>query len=323
MARFVLIYIFCIAFFSSHAQSTIPGLRTPPDTAQLFAPGFFSPHHRIRDIAISPAGDEMYYTVMAHRNTFSAILYSKKTGKEWSAPQVAAFSGKYGDLEPAFSPDGKRLYFASNRPLNSAGDPKDYDIWYVERKGDKWSEPVNPGAPVNTSGDEFYPSAASNGNLYYTASFASGKGKEDIFISSFKDGKFTEPVSLDTAINTSQFEFNAFVAPDESYIIFSATGRKGAAGRGDLYISVKKQGKWQPSVMLKGNINSIALDYCPFVSAGNKALFFTSERTTIASHYKEALTIDKLNGLLDAPGNGTGKLYWINFEPLIKELTKQ
>ncbi|WP_321538323.1 hypothetical protein [Flavobacterium piscinae] len=47
---------------------------------------------------------------------------------------MVSFTGKYKDLEPFLSTDGLKLYFASNRPLTESGEPKDFDIWYVERK---------------------------------------------------------------------------------------------------------------------------------------------------------------------------------------------
>ena len=73
------------------------------------------------------------------------------------------------DLEPFITYDGLRLYFASNRPLSKKDlEPKDFDIWYTDRscKSCQWSEPVNIGLPINTSGDEFYPSVTKKNNLY-------------------------------------------------------------------------------------------------------------------------------------------------------------
>ncbi|MEJ0080379.1 MAG: hypothetical protein WDM78_05360 [Puia sp.] len=67
-----------------------------------------------------------------------------------------------------FSPDGQKLYFTSNRPLQGSDSTKDYDIWYLLKKGDDWRGPFNAGTKINTGKDEFYPSQARNGNLYFT-----------------------------------------------------------------------------------------------------------------------------------------------------------
>ena len=66
---------------------------------------------------------------------------------------------------------------------------------------------------------------------------ASTKGKDDIFVSKWENGKYTEPVSLSDSINSDGYEFNAFIAPDESYIIFTAYQREDGFGSGDLYMS--------------------------------------------------------------------------------------
>jgi hypothetical protein len=122
---------------------------------------------------------------------------------------------------------------------------KDFDIWYVEKKDSKWDEPKNLGETVNSSTDEYYPSIALSGNLYFTAAYKNSVGKEDIYVSILENGKYATPVPLDTAVNSKTFEFNAFVSPDEQFIIFTSYGRKDGKGRGDLYMSTKDaSGKW-------------------------------------------------------------------------------
>ncbi|MBK8496879.1 MAG: PD40 domain-containing protein [Chitinophagaceae bacterium] len=157
------------------------------------------------------------------------------------------------------------MFFSSNRPL-SGSEIKDFDIWVVEKENGKWGEPRNLGAPVNTKEDEFYPSITKTGNLYFTAAYKNGIGKEDVFMAKLENGKYGEPVPLDTAVNSKTYEFNAFVSPDEDFIIFTSYGRKDDNGRGDLYMSIKDaSGNWQPAKHLS-MLNSAKLDYCPFVS---------------------------------------------------------
>ena len=173
-----------------------------------------------RDLAISPDGNTIFFTVVAPQNSTSAIFYITKKGKFWSKPQTAPFSGIYPDLEPSFSPDGKKLYFASKRPLGEKT-KKDFDLWYVEKKGNTWSS-VPQHLTFCTDYDEFYPSVTSTGNVYFTASYDFEKSKEDIYISVFENGNYSKPIAIDTAINSPLYEFNAYVTPDESFIIFTA-----------------------------------------------------------------------------------------------------
>ena len=246
---------------------------------------------------------------------FQAITCSKKKNGSWSTPEVALFSGRYSDLEPAFSSDGKKLFFASNRPITGE-QVKDFDIWYVEKINGNWSDPVNIGAPVNTPADEFYPSVAANGNLYFTAQYKSGIGKEDIYVSRWDPAGYQPPVVLDTMVNSPMFEFNAYVSPDEQFIIFSSQGRKDDKGRGDLYTCVKDQNNlWKPARNLK-ELNSDRLDYCPFVSFDRKILFFTSESHSLKRFYDQPLSYDELIQIPAQPRNGLGNIYWVRFSSL-------
>ncbi len=79
------------------------------------------------------------------------LKFSKFDNGSWSKPETAPFSGRSRDGGPAFSPDGNRIYFYSRRPLQEDAEGKhDNDIWYVEKKGTGWRQPVNLGNPVNT-----------------------------------------------------------------------------------------------------------------------------------------------------------------------------
>ncbi len=80
-----------------HSQSKIDFTSTP--TPLVLAPGFISDGFENHDMAISPAGDELFFTIQ--HKTFSVIMASKKNGVVWSQPEVAWFSGKFKDLEAA------------------------------------------------------------------------------------------------------------------------------------------------------------------------------------------------------------------------------
>ncbi|HMS70865.1 MAG TPA: hypothetical protein PKD18_22110, partial [Saprospiraceae bacterium] len=204
----------------------------------------------------------------------------------------------------------------SKRPVNGVI-KKDYDLWYTEKTKEDWGNPVHLGKDINSEMDEFYPSVASNGNLYFTASYNESATKEDIFMAQLENGNYLKPVPLDTAVNTSQYEFNAFIAPDESYILFTAYGRKGDKGRGDIYLSLKRNGKWQPAKQVE-SINSDKLDYCPTVSLNGKVLNFTSERSEFKSEYSnQKVTYQDFTKIQRSPQNGNDDIYWVNFEPII------
>ena len=316
-----LLPVLCLALYSlsSFSQESVSNLR--PATPVLFTGVAINTSMNERDLAISPDGTEMFYTVLMQASLFHTLIYCKKdkTGK-WSSPQVASFSGMYSDMEPAFTIDGKKLFFSSNRP-DSVSKTKNYDIWYVEKIDGIWKNPKNVGSPVNTPENEYFPSVAANGNLYFTAAYEKGVGKEDIYVCAWTNGKYSEAVALDTGVNSGLYEFNAFISPDESYILFTSFGRKDDKGRGDIYLSRKdERGRWLPAKNL-WMINSNKLDYCPFVSFDKKTLFFTSERHGIPDSFIEKrLSYETIKQISQQVQNGTGNIFQVSWDAIIQDI---
>ena len=296
-----LIFLFAVPGFAQHGNDSLP---------HIFMPRIVSTGHNERDMAISPDGKEMYYTVQSPRLFFSAIVHRSWRNNKWTAAEVAPFSGKNQDLEPAFSPDGKRLFFVSDRPLKEGVKAKDFDIWYMEKTPGGWSDPINAGPDVNTSGNEFYPSVTLDGSIYFTAMRADTLGMGDIYKSSWRNGAFQVPVNLGPGVNSAFDEYNAFIDPQERYILFSVEGDiSGYMGRGDLCISYHNaDGTWTKAEDLGPKINSDRLDYCPFVF--RDTFYFTSEKIT-PIYRKEKLSMKSVNDRLDGPGNGYGDIYYI------------
>lgn len=283
--------------------------QTPPDTIpQLFAPGLISDGYANRDMAIHSNGDKFFYSIWLPTRK-GVLMQVDKLDSVWQEPAVAPFSGKYSDIEPSFNHNGKRLYFSSNRPLKDGDPPKDYDIWYVELGDAGWTEPVNLGQPVNTQGNEFYPSITKDNTLYFTAPH---KNSEGIFSSKIVDGKFNKPKHLSYAINSAHGEFNSLIAPDESFLIFSSFGREDGTGGGDLYISFKdNKGGWTKSVNMGELFNTPSLDYCPALSPDGQYLFFSSSRPSAQLAKQTLKTFEDIKNIHSNHGNGSDDIYWV------------
>jgi Tol biopolymer transport system component len=318
----VYLIVFLAALFQSGlAQNTFPlALQDAPTKASLLSEGFISTSMNERDFSLSPDGNEIYFTVSSPKSTFQTIVFCKRVKPgQWTKPEVVSFAGQFSDLEPALSVDGKTLYFASNRPLTGTT-PKDFDLWKVQRDGESWGIPENLGSNINTESDEFYPSITKSGNLYFTAQYKNGIGREDIYVSSPANGSYQKPSVLDSAVNTKAYEFNAFVSPDEKFILFTSYGKDDTGG-GDLYISVKDEGnKWKPAVNLR-ELNSPQLDYCPAVSPDGKILFFTSERHQLPKQFLNTkATYSAVQSLSTNSLNGTGNIYWVDFSEVLSKV---
>jgi Tol biopolymer transport system component len=265
------------------------GQKPPGMTPEVFAPGIVSSEHQEHSsLSISPDGKEMWWSRWRlphdHDKYPQVIMFIKVENGRWSQPRVAPFSGKYRDGGPAFSFDGNKIFFYSRRPLDEKTNAMhDNDIWYVERTGDIWSQPMNLDSTVNSSFMDGTPSLAANGNLYFTSNrnqYDDPIGNNDIFVSEYRDDDYVEARGLSSAINTPYArESYPFIAPDESYIIFSRDSRRFDAegniidGDRKLMISFRdKNGEWQDAIEMGPIFVNTRF---PSVSPDGKYLFFT------------------------------------------------
>ena len=281
---------------------------------QPFAQHIFSQYTNVRDFSMNAEENEAYFSLQSIAAELSVIMKIKKENDIWQNPEISSFSGLYTDLEPFLSPDNLKLYFVSNRPISKdSTNTKDMDIWYVERvsKTSAWSDPKNIGAPINTDADEFYPAVASNNNLYFTTIKKDLESADDIFLSQWENNKYSEPTPLGKGVNTKGEEFNAFIAPDESYIIFGGWRRPDGIGAGDLYLSKNINGEWTEAINLGEKINSKQTDFCPFVI--NNILYFTSRRSSVKQKENGFKNAEELLSEINKYDNGASRIYKIEF----------
>jgi Tol biopolymer transport system component len=299
------------------------GQEPPGMTAEVFAPGIVSTGHGEFCSVFSPDGTEFYWSLTGA--PYPTIVVIHQDGGRWTEPEIAPFSGKCYDVDMAFTPDGKQLFFCSRRPLDGAGPPINHvDIWFVERDGGRWSEPRHLEGPVNSSALEYYPIFASNGTLYFSSTRPGGLGSGDIYRARFKDGMYQEPENLGPTINTVNFEGDLFIAPDESYIIVTCYDRSDSFGSGDLYISFRQgDGSWSTMKNMGDSINSAANEHCPMLSPDGKYLFFSSGRSRHPDYSNKAITFHEKIEMMNSWGNGRNEdIYWIDSK-IIEELRPQ
>jgi Tol biopolymer transport system component len=237
---------------------------------QTFMPGIVSTDSFEFNSLYSPDGQTFYFS----KDKIYDIYQTTFDGKQWSAPVSASFCEKeYKECDPAFSPDGKRLYYISTR--GSQGKKETFDIWFIERQGDGWSAPQNLEV-VNSDSSEFYVSFADNGNLYFASNRAGGYGSFDIYVSRFVNGDYTAPVNLGDSVNNDHFEHDPFISKDERLIIYTSVNREGGLGRGDLYYAIKDQtGRWSQAKNLGSPFNTADYDFCPYITPDGKYFFYS------------------------------------------------
>ncbi|NNE77756.1 MAG: hypothetical protein HKN31_11870 [Pricia sp.] len=270
----------------------------------------------VRDFTMSKDGKEAFFTIQDINGKISQIASLTKRNGIWSDPKLLPINDTFSYLEPFLSEDGKRLFFVSDRPIDKASkSKKDFDIWYVERnsKNERWSKPINIGPPVNTKGDEFYPTQSTNKNLYFTLDAPDGIGKDDIYFAEWNGERYTTPVILNGNVNSEGYEFNAFISKDEKFLLYTKYNSDDGYGSGDLYISKQDaSGNWQAAENLGNQINSEYMEYCPFYDEQNKMLYFTSRRSSLVP--KDFKNINDLKAYLNEGENGLSKIYSVRLD---------
>ncbi len=295
------------------------GLAKPLTEPRIFAPKFISTGFSEFSSVFSKAGDEFYYCISGI--PFTAIMYTKMVNNTWSEPAIINFSGKYWDGDMILSPDEDRLYFCSFRPVSGQGEPENNaDIWYVRKSGNGWSDPVRLGNHINSTGNEFYPIFADNGNMYFSSSRQGGLGASDIYYCIPEGSDFSNPVNLGAPVNSENFEGDLCIAPDESFIIVTVYGRPDSHGSGDLYISFRDDtGGWSELKNMGEKINSNRNEHCPVLSPDGKYFFYSSGRLHFKNYSNTRLKYNDLVKIKTSPGNGMEDIYWVSTK-IVEEL---
>ena len=207
------------------------------------------------------------------------MFYSHwRSDDTWQEPRLAAPSKtypKHRDVDMMFSPDGKWLYFISDRPLPGYSLER-YNIWRsaVTPHGLLTPEPLS--SVINGPGHELYPMLVADGSLFFSTERSDTLGGLDSYRAQYLDGEFGTPVNLGANINSAKAEGDIYVSPDETYLIHVSTDREDGLGKSDLYISFRQaDGAWGKSVHMGDNINSAEADYCPMVSSDGKYFYYT------------------------------------------------
>ena len=301
---------------------------------QVFGEGIISTVDDEIGGTFSPDGTEFYFSRFVPYTTLprlGLLCVSRYRDGRWGSPEALAFSGRYLDYPPRFDIGGKRMLFASSRPLPD-GRRGAIRIWEVERTASGWGEPRPLPAPINLEGSSWNadPSLTADGTLYFSSD-RSAPGTLHIYRSRFADGKYAEPERLGPEINSEFNEYQPYISPDERVLIFASvgsgepphrhrleelTGGGKPYPRGDLYLSHNQGGKWTTARHLDHDINTFAEEEFPFLTPDGQYLFFTSERSPFTVPVGNRLDYDHLERNLQSIFNGHGNVFFIDVKAL-------
>ncbi|MBN2182943.1 MAG: PD40 domain-containing protein [Sedimentisphaerales bacterium] len=271
----IIIAVVLIGCITSLCVATVSGPymgQEPPGMKpEIFSPGFICLDNRYEyGFGFSPDGREFAFTLTNSTWGYFELLYTTMDANgQWAEPSRPEFVGdRIQSLYPFFTSDGNKVFFAS--PLYQSS-PWNSDIFYSERTDNGWSEPVNMGAPINSTGMEFRLSMTDDGTIYF---LSSRDGDGNIYRCPLEEGEYTTIEKLGTPINTTGPEGSPFIAPDESYLIFES-GRADGYGQNDLYISFRNEdGSWGRAINLGPAVNTNAIEDGGSITRDGKYFLF-------------------------------------------------
>ncbi|HEX6535796.1 MAG TPA: hypothetical protein VF041_14455 [Gemmatimonadaceae bacterium] len=242
-------------------------------TVQELAPGVVSTGHEF-GATFTPDGRTLLFTrvdtVARRAHLYASVL---RDGVWQPATPLGFSRADWSDLDPSVSPDGRRLYFVSTRPHpGAATSARDMDIWYADAADSGWGEPTWI-AELSSAGKEGSPTVDRAGTICFFTDRQGPPGHNEIYCATRTPSGFGSPSRLGPTINAGPSDTSPFLSPDGRTLLFYST-RVGGAGQGDLYVSVKTEGRWGPAVNLGPLVNTPGSEYNPVVSRDGAVLIF-------------------------------------------------
>jgi dipeptidyl aminopeptidase/acylaminoacyl peptidase len=267
-----LLVLFALAQSTAHLGAGEDPFPTLPETVNSSLPEL--------GLVFSPDGNELYFARMDGpwgRAGNRSTLYTARQGPDGWSHAKPLFGDGFDDGDPALSPDGRYLYFTTDRSIPDEVE-SDPDIWVADRVEGGWGN-LRPVPGLDSEGMEFSPTFTQDGRIYFASTRPGGVGSGDIWMADPAGDGFSDPVLVGSPVSTASGEWNVLVAPDESFLIVEASGREDAlSARGDLYLHYRDGAGWSDPQPLE-SVNTPGSDLMPRLSPDGRHVFYTSSRT--------------------------------------------
>ncbi len=211
-------------------------------------------NYNVGTAGISADGQKMLI-FMGGASDPGSLFQITKSGETWSKPSLITPSintPKYLESTASITPDGKIIYFASDRLGGQGG----LDIYKTSMQANgTWSQPVNLGPSVNTKANEDAPFIhPDQKTLFFTSDGHNTMGGRDVFVTRLNDNKWTSPENMGYPVNTTANDNYFTLIADGTRAYFSSDRKGGMGGQDIYYIDLPPESSNIPLTMIKGRI---------------------------------------------------------------------
>ncbi|QNA82726.1 hypothetical protein G4G27_00900 [Sphingomonas sp. So64.6b] len=273
-----------IAALGGAAAPRRPGIEIV-GSAELFAPGIASTASSEVRLTISPDGRTALWFSRNRPGGAGGydIWISRLVAGRWAQAQPVPFNSPTRDFDPAFSADGRQVYFCSDRPGGLGGD----DVYRVAVTRDGFGPVERLDAAVNSAGNEFAPMISPDGKtLLFSSDRPGGAGRQDLYIATRQGVRFAPARPLPGAVNTAGDEFDATFLSDSAAIVF-ARAADFSVDRIDLFQTRPAGGRYHAGTVLPASVNMSDKD-----SYGAMLDWSQPDRLTFSGQRAEATSME-------------------------------
>lgn len=242
-----------------------------------FMPGTVSREKNEYNLSVSDDGRMMVFARSEADFARAKIMVSERSfdagSANWARPRPISFSDeRYRDSDPWLTPDGRTLYFVSDRPTATRPDKRDLDIWRSVKRHGRWQAPEHLGDTVNGLGEELGPELHDS-TLYFATARKSGMGGLDIYSSTRTQDGFAKPELLPAPINSAASESDFTISRDGNTALFW----RQVGERGLIHVARRNEdGIWSEPEPLPDAANPGSFNFTPAFSVDGTRVNFAS-----------------------------------------------
>ena len=236
------------------------------------------------ELTFSADGLKVYFSRRAPGKKQKIYVCDFKDYK-WGTPKLANFSTDR-DETASITPNGKFLFFGSERPIPDKPNKGNFDmnIWMMEKTDEGWSEPKPLPEPINAVQIENEEWPSSNNNFFFTndnqtfyfTTMMRGTKSIKLYETKFDGKTFSEPKAIDGIFDDEKFWiYSAVISPNGKYLVFNSYDAPGGKGGEDIFVSIKTENGWSKAKPIGQLVNSKDEESSPRFSRDGKYFFFS------------------------------------------------